>query len=131
MGEERDFFISYNKDDKSWAKWIAGTLEENGYTTCIQAWDFSPGNNFVLEMQKALKVCKRSIVVLSQSYLNSDYCLPEWAALFIKDPLGQKKSLIPVRVDEKKPEKVFRSATTFFWQYPRQVVRKSIIYGII
>lgn len=37
MDEERDFFISYNKDDNNWAKWVAGTLEENGYTTYIQA----------------------------------------------------------------------------------------------
>ena len=37
---KKDFFISYNKADKEWAKWIAGTLEENVYTTIIQAWDF-------------------------------------------------------------------------------------------
>lgn len=30
--ERRDFFVSYNKVDKNWAKWIAGTLEENGYS---------------------------------------------------------------------------------------------------
>lgn len=104
MSVEKDFFISYNKDDKMWAKWIAGTLEENGYTTLIQAWDFRPGNNFVLEMQHALKICKRSIVVLSQSYLDSDYCQPEWVAMFIKDPLGKKKSLIPVRISNIEPE---------------------------
>lgn len=54
----KDFFVSYNKTDKEWAKWIAGTLEENNYTTYIQAWDFKPGNNFILQMQDAIKNVK-------------------------------------------------------------------------
>ncbi len=48
----KSFFISYNRSDKTWAEWIAYTLEEAGYSVVIQAWDFRPGGNFVLEMQK-------------------------------------------------------------------------------
>ena len=36
----KNFFVSYNGKDKSWAEWIAYQLEEDGYTTVIQAWDF-------------------------------------------------------------------------------------------
>jgi hypothetical protein len=36
----KDFFISYNSADKGWAEWIAWQLEEAGYTTILQAWDF-------------------------------------------------------------------------------------------
>ena len=50
---KKDFFISYNKADKAWAEWIAWQLKEAGYTVIIQAWDFRPGSNFILEMQKA------------------------------------------------------------------------------
>ena len=50
----KDFFISYNKSDKEKAKWIAGCLEQNGYSVIIQAWDFQIGNNFMIEMQKLL-----------------------------------------------------------------------------
>ena len=70
----KDFFISYNKTDKEWAKWIAGTLEEYGYETVIQEWDFEPGNNFILKMQEAILNSKKTILVLSHSYLNSKYC---------------------------------------------------------
>lgn len=49
----KNFFVSYNGKDKAWAEWIAYQLEEAGYTTVIQAWDFQAGGNFVLEMQKA------------------------------------------------------------------------------
>ena len=48
-----DFFVSYNSADRSWAEWIAYQLEAAGYTTTIQAWDFRPGSNFVLDMQRA------------------------------------------------------------------------------
>src|ERR1700726_1682479 len=60
----KDFFISYTKTDKAWAEWIAWTLEAAGYSTVIQAWDFRPGSNFVLEMQRAANEAKRTIAVL-------------------------------------------------------------------
>ena len=46
---EKDFFISYNRADRTWAEWIAWQLEEAGYTTVLQAWDFGPGSNFALK----------------------------------------------------------------------------------
>lgn len=94
----KDFFISYNRADKKWAEWIAWQLEEAGYTTVIQAWDFRPGSNFVLEMQKAAKEAKRTIAVLSPDYLNARFTKAEWAAAFAQDPTGEKGTLMPVRV---------------------------------
>ncbi|MCZ6680222.1 MAG: toll/interleukin-1 receptor domain-containing protein, partial [Candidatus Poribacteria bacterium] len=76
----KDFFISYNGKDKPWAEWIAWTLEEAGYEVVIQAWDFRPGGNFVMEMQKAATGTERTIAVLSDNYLNAEYTQPEWAA---------------------------------------------------
>ena len=64
-----DFFISYNKADKAWAEWIACQLEEAEYTTVLQAWDFTPGNNFVLKMHKAAMEAERTIAALSPDYL--------------------------------------------------------------
>lgn len=32
-----DFFISYTGVDRPWAEWIAYVLEEEGFTTKIQA----------------------------------------------------------------------------------------------
>jgi len=78
-----DFFISYNKADISWAEWITWQLKEAGYTTLLQAWDFRPGSNFVLEMNRAASEIKRTIAVLSPDYLNALYTHPEWAAAFV------------------------------------------------
>src|SRR5438067_176896 len=95
-----DFFISYNSADRAWAEWIAYQLEEAGYTTTIQAWDFRPGSNFVLDMQRAAAESERTISVLSPSYLEARFTQPEWAAAFARDPTGEQGLLLPIRVRE-------------------------------
>ena len=94
----KDFFISYNWHDKSWAEWIAQTLKNAGYTVMIQSSDMLPGSNFVLEMQRATVECERTVAVLSADWLASSFTQPEWAAAFASDPTGAKRKLIPVRV---------------------------------
>ncbi|SRR5579884_3915322 len=96
----KDFFISYNKADRAWAEWITAQLEDEGYTCIIQAWDFRPGDNFVLSMQRATIGAQRTIAVLSPDYLNAIYTQPEWAAAFVQDPMSRNGTLLPVRVRE-------------------------------
>jgi hypothetical protein len=97
-----DFFISYTHADRTWAEWIGWVLEEAQYTTSIQAWDFRPGENFVVEMQKAAAGSKRTVAVLSPDYLLSLYAMAEWAAAFAADPSGEQGKLVPVLVREAK-----------------------------
>jgi TIR domain/Effector-associated domain 9 len=104
----KDFFVSYNRADKQWAEWIAWTLEEAGYSVVIQAWDFRPGGNFVLDMQRAATESQKTIMVLSESYLKSAYTQPEWAAAFATDPQSLERKLVPVRVKECKPDGMLR-----------------------
>ena len=99
----KDFFISYNKADATWAEWIAWVLEEHGKTVVIQAWDFRPGGNFILDMQRAAQDSDRTIAVLSEDYLNALYTQPEWAAAFKQDPTSTERKLLPVRVGPCKP----------------------------
>jgi TIR domain/Effector-associated domain 9 len=99
----KNFFVSYNRADKQWAEWIAWTLEEAGYSVVIQAWDFRPGGNFVLDMQRAAAESQKTIAVLSESYLKSSYTAPEWAAAFASDPESLKRKLLPIRVKACQP----------------------------
>jgi hypothetical protein len=96
----RDFFVSYTAADKEWAEWIAWILEDEGFSVTLQAWDFVPGSNFALEMQRGAATAQRTIAVLSPAYLTSRFAAPEWAAAFAKDPEGMKRSLVPVRIRE-------------------------------
>lgn len=100
----KDFFISYNKANREWAEWIAWHLEEAGYTTVLQAWDFRPGSNIALKMHRASEEAHRTIAVLSDDYLEAVYTQPEWAAAFWADPTGEKGTLLPVRVRTCKPK---------------------------
>jgi hypothetical protein len=105
----KDFFISYNSIDYQWAEWIAWHLEDDGYSTVLQAWDFQPGSNFVLEMHEAAIQAERTIAVLSPDYLKALYTQPEWAAAFVQDPTGKKGTLLPVRVRQCEPKGLLKS----------------------
>ncbi len=97
------FFISYTGADRVWAEWIAWQLEEARYKVKIQAWDFSPGGNFVVEMQKATVECERTIAVFSRNYFLSEFAEAEWTAAFRLDPTGKNEKLIPVRIEDCQP----------------------------
>jgi tetratricopeptide (TPR) repeat protein len=95
-----DFFISYTGVDRDWASWIAFILEKSGYSVLLQGWDFPPGSNFLVEMQKAVVDADRTIAVLSPDYPRSLYAMAEWNAVFATDPDGAKRKLVPVKVRE-------------------------------
>src|SRR3954471_3286711 len=95
-GGKRDFFVSFNQADRPWATWIAWVLEEAGYSVWFQDWDFK--GNFVLEMDKAHLLSRRTVAVLSPDYLTSRFTAPEWAARFAEDATSEHDLLIPVRV---------------------------------
>src|SRR5215211_98260 len=111
MGGPADFFVSYTGADTAWAEWIAQTLEDAGYQTIIQAWDFRPGQDFLHQMQKATQRAARTITVLSPAYLGSAFGEAEWRAAFASDPTGQQGLLLPVRVVELTPPGLLRSRT--------------------
>jgi hypothetical protein len=100
---KKDFFVSYTGVDEDIAEWIAYCLEDAGYKVTFQKWDFRPGNNFVLLMNKALYETEHLIAVLSPSYQEALFAAPEWAAIFSDDPQGLSRKLIPVRVKEFRP----------------------------
>ena len=94
-----DFFISYTGKDRAWAEWIAWQLEETGYHTILQDWDFRPGSNFVAEMDEAARRAQRTLLMLSAAYLASDFAFAEWAAAFRHDPKGTQGLVLPVRIE--------------------------------
>ena len=99
-----DFFVSYTSGDRPWAEWIAWELEEAGHSVIVQAWDMQPGSNFVAQMDEAARQAERTIAVLSPAFIASPYCRTEWAAAFARDPTGNDRRLVPVRVREFTPD---------------------------
>jgi tetratricopeptide (TPR) repeat protein len=102
MAERRgdvDFFISYTGADRAWAEWIAWQLEVAGHSTVLQAWDFRPGENFVVQMRRALDAAERTLAVVSAAYLESVYGSDEWTAAFLHDR-PDTTNLVVIRVEE-------------------------------
>ena len=97
-GAPSNFFVSYTAADQAWAEWIAAELEEAGHTTALQAWDFRPGENFVLRMAQALERSERVLAVLSPRYFASAYSIDELTAALVRDPQGRDR-LLPVRIE--------------------------------
>ncbi|MFJ8110783.1 TIR domain-containing protein [Streptomyces sp. NPDC096132] len=95
-----DFFVSYSPADERWASWIAWTLEEAGYRTVLQAWDFVPGTNFVDFMDRGVSESAAVIAVLSRNYERSRYGRMEWQAALRADPDVPERRLITVRVED-------------------------------
>ena len=104
-----DYFISYTGVDEGWAEWIGYVLEEQGFSTILQKWDFRPGSNFVLEMQRASQAAERTIMVLSPDYLQSQFASSEWASAFGRDPQGVERTLVPVMIRDCQPEGLLSS----------------------
>ncbi|EFC83288.1 TIR domain-containing protein [Parafrankia sp. EUN1f] len=95
-----DFFVSYTQPDRPWAEWIAWTLEDAGYRVLIQAWDFTPGSNWVTGMDQGVAAAARTIAVLSAAYTGSVYGAAEWQAAWSADPTGATRKLLVARVED-------------------------------
>src|SRR5664280_2535507 len=105
-----DFFISYTQSDRVWAEWIGWELEQAGYTTIVQAWDFRPGTDWVHNMHSATQRAVHTIPVLSPAYLESSpFGEAEWRPAFAADPSGEARTLIPVRVQPCQPTGLLRT----------------------
>jgi tetratricopeptide (TPR) repeat protein len=106
---KKDFFISRAGPDSHWAQWIAGCLEEAGYSVILQDWDFRPGEDFIAKMDQAMRGTERTIAVLSRAYDKALFTVPEWTNAIARDPTGKQALLVPVKIDDIVPEGIFRS----------------------
>jgi hypothetical protein len=93
-----DFFVSYTKTDQEWAEWIAWILEENDYRVLIQAWDIVPGANWIHDMDAGTRKADRTMAVLSDAYLKSEYGMAESLAAWARDPTGSDRKLLVARI---------------------------------
>src|SRR3954469_16004101 len=92
---KRHFFISFTGADRPWARWLARTLTEAGYTYWFQDQDFR--GSIPRSIAEAHARSERTILLLSDAYARSGWCRAEWEARLTDDPGGAKDLLIPFR----------------------------------
>lgn len=96
--KKKDFFISHSSIDKEYAEWIAWTLEEAGYSTLIDSWDFPSGKSFVKCMQEGLVCSERIVIVASPDYWKADFTQAEWEYFYKLDPKSENQAIIIVKI---------------------------------
>src|SRR3954447_4651354 len=87
----RHFFISFTGADRPWARWLARTLTEAGYTYWFQDQDFH--GSIPRSIGEAHTQSERTILLLSDAYARSGGCRAEWEARHMDDPGGAKDLL--------------------------------------
>src|SRR3954451_2230090 len=92
---KRDFFISFTGADRPWARWLARTLTEAGYTYWFQDENFH--GSIPRSIAEAHANSERTILLLSDAYARSGGCRAEWEPRFTDAPGGARALLIPFR----------------------------------
>ena len=104
MSVDREFFLSFTGADRPWAEWLLSELDAAGYSSVSQLRDFVAGSNFAVEMDQAARRARRTLGVLSAQALQAQYLRQEWAQRLAADPIGERRTLVLVRVEQCKPE---------------------------
>jgi len=92
-----DVFISYSHADKAWVRGeLLKRLEASGLHACIDTRDFRPGAPIVKEMERAVLTSRRTLIVLTPSYLKSAWTEFETLLLQTLDPANQNLRLLPL-----------------------------------
>jgi len=92
-------FLSYDKQDQDWAKWVSWQLEAVGYLT-TRCWDLQPGSNREVEWNLTVEQAEHTVALFSPAYLERLNDQPGWSTALAKDPGGRRARLIPVRIQE-------------------------------
>lgn len=70
-----DAFISYNSADEEWVmEQLLPNLEGSGFQLCLYHRDFEPGRNIVDNIVAAVYNSRKTVCVVSQNFLRSEWC---------------------------------------------------------
>jgi len=131
MGK-RDFFISYNSNDRLWATWIAEVLEQNSYSVYLQEWDIRPGDDFIEKMHEILKNSSRFMPIISTTYIDAPYCKAEWSpALATAISNKGESSFVPVRIADVSPDGILKTRVYIdLFNLEEDMAKKQLLDGL-
>lgn len=92
-----DVFISYSSKDREWVRGeLLPAIEKMGFKVCIDFRDFEPGAPSLNEMERAVVQSKKSLLVLSSAYLQSEWAEIENLMIQTLSPANRQRRLIPL-----------------------------------
>ena len=111
-----DTFISYSSDDYQYVIFeLLTKLEEHQppYKVCIHQRDFLVGEAIANNIVNAIESSKRTIVILSENYLDSEWCLYEFKVAHSQFLREHKNRIIIVRMEDVDNDKMDRDMRVF------------------
>lgn len=98
-----DAFVSYNSHDETWVyETLRDTLEncEPPYRLCLHERDFEIGASIQENIFHSVQRSKRMIMVLSQHFIQSEWCMLEFRAAHHKVLQDRRRYLIIILMDD-------------------------------
>jgi TIR domain len=93
----RDVFISYSSKDAVWVREVLlPRLEHHGFSVTIDFRDFKAGSSSVQEIEHAVEHNRRTILVLSDHYIQSEWTKFENVMAQTLDPGAAQRRMIPI-----------------------------------
>ncbi|MFJ5261991.1 FxSxx-COOH system tetratricopeptide repeat protein [Streptomyces sp. NPDC088387] len=95
-------FLSYVPEDQIWADWITRVLGDAGFTVGdARSEDGSAaGTPLRDDTDSKVRAASRTVAVLSAAYQKSPQARAVWEAVAAADPMGSRRTLVPVRVGD-------------------------------
>jgi hypothetical protein len=93
-----DYFIARAAADKELAMWIGRLIIAQGKTYILED-DHFGHQDFMDVIDRAFKSGARVVALVSQAFLESDWCLKEARTALQDDPFNRLERLIPLRIE--------------------------------
>jgi tetratricopeptide (TPR) repeat protein len=99
-------FISYSSKNADWVKtWLVPKLESHGVPAYVDYRDFEIGVPSVINMERAVEQCAKTILVFTPDWVNSEWAQFERLLLQTEYTTGLKKRILPLMLIDCKPPK--------------------------
>lgn len=93
-------FISYSSIDKSFVEELSDRLVKNRIGVWLDKWEMKPGDSLIDKIQSGLDDSSYLLVVLSKSYIESEWCKKEQNAGLIKEINSKQVVVIPILLED-------------------------------
>ncbi len=108
-----DVFVSYSHKDKDWVRnWLLPKLEKADVSYCIDDEHFKYGVPSLVNMERTVEQSRKTLLVLSEHWVASEYTNFEDLLVRTEDPIGLRQTFLPLKLDDCK---LSRGLGIFTW----------------
>ncbi|XP_053399911.1 uncharacterized protein LOC123557600 [Mercenaria mercenaria] len=100
LPHDKDFhvFVCYESNKTNEVRALVDNLEKNGIKCCYSDRDFIPGRSIMENIYECIKKSMNMLIVLSEDFMNSKYCLHELEKA-VNLSINGDYNLIPIKIE--------------------------------